>query len=161
MRCTVAGLMPCSAAMVRTLQCVAALGLVCSVAATTASTFIASIRRGRPGRGASCLRLPTPPDSKRLRHRRTVGRDTFSSRAIDRFAFPSAAASAICRRVSATVNSDTCSNRSSKLQETENAFCCYPCDHSSFALPAHNGNPQRPVGSQYLVRDGALGHQMR
>src|SRR3990172_7310124 len=47
-RCTVAGLTPWACAMVRQLQWVAALGLVCSVASTTCLIFFAEIDRLRP-----------------------------------------------------------------------------------------------------------------
>ena len=51
-----ASLTPCASAIVRVLQCVAAGGLVCSVASTTARILASAMRGMRPGRGASFSR---------------------------------------------------------------------------------------------------------
>src|ERR1700730_19464376 len=91
MRCTVALLTPCAAAIVRVLQWVAAFGVVWVVAVTTRLTFAAVIVRGRPRPGATATRACGPPTANRLRHNKTVGRLIPNSFAMALFATPSAA----------------------------------------------------------------------
>src|SRR2546425_110912 len=88
MRCTVAGLIPCAAAIVRVLQCVAPRGLLCVVAFTRRFTFADEIDTGRPRPGASSSSAATPPATNRLRHSKTVGRVVPTSRAMRRLARP-------------------------------------------------------------------------
>src|SRR5437899_6715741 len=71
-RCTVAELTFCAAAIVRTLHCVASFGVVFIVASTIADSRSSEIRLGRPGRGRSS-RIPLMPSlSYRFRHNNTV-----------------------------------------------------------------------------------------
>ncbi len=93
--CTVAGLTPWAAAMVRTLRCVAATGWLCRVASTICWTFPAGILLLRPRPAWSSVNAAGPPLRNRCRHRITVGRLVFSSRAIFRFGCPLAASSTI------------------------------------------------------------------
>ena len=69
-------------AIVRVLQCVAAGGVVCNVASTTARIFCTDTRGVRPGRGASCSSPATRRARNRSRHSCTVGRETFRARAM-------------------------------------------------------------------------------
>src|SRR5438552_10806111 len=79
--------------MVRTLQSVAAVGLLCSVASTICCTWADDIFGLRPRPGASSAKDEAPPRAKRSRHRSTVVRLVLNSTAILRLAFPSAARS--------------------------------------------------------------------
>ncbi|MNC87952.1 hypothetical protein D3C83_37300 [compost metagenome] len=65
--------------MERSDQWVAARGVVCSVASTTAFTFSAAILGLRPGRLRSRIKPGTPACVKRSRHSSTVGRDVPNS----------------------------------------------------------------------------------
>src|SRR5438445_673318 len=94
-RCTVAELTFCTAAMARTLQCVASLGVVFIVASTMAASRSTEIRLGRPLRGRSSRMPAMPSFSNRFRHNSTVGTDVDSLRASTRLASPSAAPSTI------------------------------------------------------------------
>jgi len=97
-RCTVAELTFCAAAIVRTLHCVASFGVVFMVASTIADSRSSEIRFGRPGRGRSS-RIPLMPSlSYRFRHNSTVGTDVDSLRARTRLASPSAAPRMILMR---------------------------------------------------------------
>src|SRR5437870_10355374 len=98
MRCTVAELTFCTAAMARTLQCVASLGVVFIVASTMAASRSTEIRLGRPLRGRSSRMPAMPSFSNRFRHNSTVGTDVDSLRASTRLASPSAAPSTILMR---------------------------------------------------------------
>src|SRR5713101_9904933 len=81
-RWTVAWLSPWARAIVRVLQCVAAGGVVCNVASTTARIFVTDTVGLRPGRGASCSSPATRRARNRSRHSCTVGRETFRAVAI-------------------------------------------------------------------------------
>ena len=77
--------------MLRTLQWVAAGGVVCIVAWTTRVTTSRPMALCRPGRGASWRIPDTPPFAKRLRHRITVGREMANCRAMAWLGVPFAA----------------------------------------------------------------------
>ena len=98
MRCTVAGLTPWAAAIVRQLQCVSCGGTVWVVAATIALTLAAEIVGLRPRPGFTSVRAAGPSAAKRARHMITVGRLTNSWRAISLLEPPSAASSTIRAR---------------------------------------------------------------
>src|SRR3970282_716143 len=76
-RWTVAWLSLWARAIVRVLQCVAAGGVVCNVASTTARIFVPDTRGVRPGRGPSRSGPATRRARNRSRHSCTVGRETF------------------------------------------------------------------------------------
>jgi hypothetical protein len=82
MRWTVAWLSPWARAIVRVLQCVAAGGVVCNVASTTARICFTVTVGLRPGRGASCSSPATRRARNRSRHSCTVGRETFRALAM-------------------------------------------------------------------------------
>ena len=98
MRCTVAELTFCAAAIARTLHWVASFGVVFIVASTMAASCSTEIRLGRPLRGRSS-RIPAMPSlSNRFRHNSTVGTEVDSFRASTRLASPSAAPRTISMR---------------------------------------------------------------
>src|SRR6185295_16682445 len=91
----VLGLNPITLARLRVLQCVRASGVSCVVLRTISRATSSSIRRLRPGRGAS-FRMPSIRFStKRRRQRPAVLRATPQSRAISWFCLPSAASKTI------------------------------------------------------------------
>ena len=97
MRCTVDLLNRVSSAIERTVQCVAARGLVLNVRRISCATRSSEIERGRPGRNSS-WRPCRPSWRSRWRQEPTVGIDKRNRRAISVLLTPSAARMTIWAR---------------------------------------------------------------
>ena len=100
-RCTVAELIPSDRAIERTLQCVAPRGFSCSGASTTRQTLHSESAGLLRPRDRPRVKLCDPSSLNLRRHTNTVGRDTPSCAAIERFDTPAPAASTFLPRSTA------------------------------------------------------------
>jgi hypothetical protein len=132
MRWTVAGLTPCALAIDRQLQCVAASGLVWSVASTIVAIVSGGIEGLRPRPGRTEANWASPSALCRARHVRTVSGVTPAFSAMRAFAIPSLAKSNTRAR---------CTIRAGAVRDFASRLSVSRCPFDSSSAAAARGMP--------------------